>query len=254
MAFKRLSPTANYVTYGFGQVEPNHLSAQRTAEIYAQLPADKTINILENGQFVKYDYANGVVDFTGPGEWMLVYNEVKVYADRETDQDFAMIRRDYVGNVYSPLGVTKPDGTTINPLLKTIGAASEIYPDGHTETYPGADYGRNHFAIGNKYEIEQFNEPQLAVAQATAGNGIMVPRVFKTHEGDIFTTNTIKCRENSGVVTAPALGEFLQIGNDGYLASTGVTSMTGLTGMVWQVVKVYNLGDLQPAVKVMRVQ
>ena len=24
---------------GFGQVEPNHLSAQRTAQIYAQLPA-----------------------------------------------------------------------------------------------------------------------------------------------------------------------------------------------------------------------
>lgn len=261
MAFKRLSPKANFVKYGFGQVEPNHLSAQRTAEIYAQLPADKTINILENGQFVKYDYAAGVVDFTGPGEWMLVYNEVKVYEDRETDQDFAMIRRDYVGNVYSPLGVTDPTtGQTINPLLKTIGAASEIYPDGHTEGdptaegYTGADYGRNHFAIGNKYEIEQFNEPQLAVAQATAGNGIMVPRVFKTHEGDIFTTNTIKCQENKGVITAPVLGEFLQIGNDGYLASTGVTSMTGLTGMVWQVVKVYNLGDLQPAVKVMRVQ
>ena len=55
-------------------------------------------------------------------------------------------------------------------------------------------------------------------------------------------------------MTAPVLGEFLQVGNDGYLASTGVTSMTGLTGMVWQVVKVYNLSDLQPAVKVMRVQ
>ena len=257
MAFKRLSPTANYVTYGFGQVEPNHLSAQRTAEIYAQLPADKTINILENGQFVKYDYARGVVDFSGPGEWMLVYNEVKVYEDRETDQDFAMIRRDYVGNVYSPLGVTDPTtGQTINPLLKTIGAASEIYPDGHTDAGAATDFGRNHFAIGNKYEIEQFNEPQLAVAQATAGNGIMVPRVFKTHEGDIFTTNTIKCpADKDGNVTAtPVLGEFLQIGNDGYLASTGVTSMTGLTGMVWQVVKVYNLGDLQPAVKVMRVQ
>ena len=40
---------------GFGQVEPNHLSAQRTAQIYAQLPANKDIAILENGQFVKYD-------------------------------------------------------------------------------------------------------------------------------------------------------------------------------------------------------
>ena len=256
MAFKRLSPKAKFVTYGFGQVEPNHLSAQRTAEIYAQLPADKSINILENGQFVKYDYAKGVVDFTGPGEWMLVFNEVKVYADRETDQDFAMIRRDYVGNVYSPIGVTKPDGTTINPLLKTIGAASEIYPDGHTEGdptaagYTGADYGRNHFAIGNKYEIEQFNEPQIAVNQALAegANGIMVPRVFKTHEGDIFTTNTINAEPGS-----LTLGDFLQVGADGYLAFAG-KNMSGLTGMVWQVVKVYNLGDLQPAVKVMRVQ
>ena len=40
---------------GFGQVEPNHLSAQRTGQIYAQLPAKSDINILENGQFVKYN-------------------------------------------------------------------------------------------------------------------------------------------------------------------------------------------------------
>ena len=28
---------------GFGQVEPNHLSAQRTGQIYAQLIADKNV-------------------------------------------------------------------------------------------------------------------------------------------------------------------------------------------------------------------
>lgn len=82
---------------GFGQVEPNHLSAQRTAQIYAQLPAKSDISILENGQFVKYDYAEGVVDFTGDGEWMLVYNEVKLYDDfwRETYKDFALIKDHY---------------------------------------------------------------------------------------------------------------------------------------------------------------
>ena len=57
---------------GFGQVEPNHLSAQRTAQIYAQLPAKSDITILENGQFVKYDYAAGVCDFTGEGERRLL--------------------------------------------------------------------------------------------------------------------------------------------------------------------------------------
>lgn len=82
---------------GFGQVEGNHLSAQRTGQIYAQLPAKNDINLLENGQFVKYNYADGVVDFTGEGEWMLVYNEVKLYDSpwRESYKDFAMIKDNY---------------------------------------------------------------------------------------------------------------------------------------------------------------
>lgn len=40
---------AKYVEYGFGQVEPNHLSAQRTSQVYAQLPANPNIEILEQG-------------------------------------------------------------------------------------------------------------------------------------------------------------------------------------------------------------
>ena len=85
MAKTKLS-AATFVERGYGQVEPNHLSAQRTAQIYAQLPAKSDIDILENGQFVKYDYAangNGIgeVNFTGEGEWMLVYNEIKLYRD-----------------------------------------------------------------------------------------------------------------------------------------------------------------------------
>lgn len=82
---------------GYGQVEPNHLSAQRTGQIYAQLPAKNDINLLENGQFVKYNYADGVVDFEGEGEWMLVLNEVKLYDApwRESYKDFAMIKDNY---------------------------------------------------------------------------------------------------------------------------------------------------------------
>lgn len=88
---------------GFGQVEPNHLSAQRTSQIYAQLPADDSIKILENGQFVKYDYAAGKVDFIGKGEWMMVFNEVKLYDDwRESYKDFAMIKENYVDGVMVP--------------------------------------------------------------------------------------------------------------------------------------------------------
>ena len=38
---------ANIKRIGYGQVEPNHLSAQRTAQIYAQLPANKDIGMLQ---------------------------------------------------------------------------------------------------------------------------------------------------------------------------------------------------------------
>lgn len=103
---------AKYVEFGYGQVEPNHLSAQRTAQIYAQLPANKDIEILEQGQFVKYDYAandNGIgeVNFTGAGEWMMVYNEIKLYRNHpdgtlQWDCEFAMIKDDYQARIYSP--------------------------------------------------------------------------------------------------------------------------------------------------------
>ena len=87
---------------GFGQVEPNHLSAQRTGQIYAQLPAASAITTLENGQFAKYDYATGEVNYTGAGEWMLVFNEVKLYGSKETYKDFALQKTDYIDGVMTP--------------------------------------------------------------------------------------------------------------------------------------------------------
>lgn len=89
----------------FGQVEPNHLSAQRTGQIYAQLPAAIT---LENGMFAKYDYEAGKVNLTGDGEWLLVYNEVKVYDNKESYNDFVMpaggvprLFKTNVGDIYT---------------------------------------------------------------------------------------------------------------------------------------------------------
>ncbi len=89
---------------GFGQVEPNHLSAQRNGQVYGQLPCSKDITILENGQFVKYDYANSEVNFTGDGEWMLVMNEVKLYDDfwRESYKDFALQTTNFDKGVMVP--------------------------------------------------------------------------------------------------------------------------------------------------------
>ena len=108
---------ATFVKLGYGQIEPNHLSARRNGKIYAQLPADKTIDVLENGQFVKYDYAKGVVNFTGEGPWMLVFNEPKVYGSRETNADFAMKREDYAAYVYNAANDAMPEGTVMVPRV-----------------------------------------------------------------------------------------------------------------------------------------
>lgn len=116
MAKTKLSQAA-FVKLGYGQIEANHLSARRNGKIYAQLPADKTIKVLENGQFVKYNYAEGVVKFTGEGPWMLVFNEPKVYESRETNADFAMKREDYTAYVYNAANDAMPEGTVMVPRV-----------------------------------------------------------------------------------------------------------------------------------------
>lgn len=117
---------------GFGIVEPNHLSAQRTYQIYAQLPAHvknatltaDSITQLENGQFAKYDYANGEVNFTGEGEWMLVFNEVKIYdVPRESRKDFALQTKDFTDGVMTPrLFKTNVGDIFTTNCLKTAGS------------------------------------------------------------------------------------------------------------------------------------
>ena len=208
--------TAKFVKVGYGQVEPNHLSAQRTAQIYAQLPAAADIDVLENGQFVKYNYKDGVVDYAGAGEWMLVFNEVKVYRDHEADCDFAMKKEDYVARVYSPIG--------------------DITGEANARNYEGVVNAYEHdiTSTTNPFVIEQ-----RGVDKKMPEGTTMVPRVFKTNVGDIFTTNTID-EETLEV------GDVLTPNAKGYLAK-------GEGDMQWQVVKVYTLADRQPAVKIMRI-
>ena len=88
---------------GYGQVEPNHLSAQRTGQIYAQTPAAAAIEVLENGSFLKMDSEKGTVGVTGNGEWMLVYNEVKLYDNaKQGYKDFAIKKSETLGTVITP--------------------------------------------------------------------------------------------------------------------------------------------------------
>lgn len=215
---------ATFVQYGYGQVEPNHLSAPRNGQVYAQLPADATIDLLENGQFVKYDYAKGVCDFSAEatsGPWMMVFNEVKIYRDRETDADFAMIKNNYNARVYSPLGQSTSD---LNTVVDYTGEATREDSD---VAYV-ANYGT-------------FTYPAM-MPEGTK----MVPRVFYISPGDIWTTNTIKA--DAGTLS---VGAELKIDTDGYL--TAGSGAGGDLDPKFVVVKVYTMPDLQPGVKVQRV-
>ena len=315
---------AQYVEFGYGQVEPNHLSAQRTGQIYAQLPADPAIELLEQGQFVKYNYAAngndiGLVDFSGEGEWMLVYNEIKLYRNhpdgsKQWDCEFAMLKDDYQARIYSPydyeqaeleykdwhrLNGTDANGqssmtvnqyvtldiegqsVTINgkryPVTATTITDSEaqgtegedgyvpaVTHDALTFTYEGTEYELDETGtsktqvpvvyafddvtkdVEDIYEWGFTNDPwrrlgiykEKRMPQGTA----MVPRVFKTNVGDIFTTNTIAEEELAiGDIVAPRAA-------DGILCKDGDTE-----AMKWQVVKLYTMPDGQKGVKLMRI-
>lgn len=79
----------------YGVVEPNHISAPRSGKVYAQLPAADGIDVLENGMYVDYAYADGVVKFAANAKYM-VFNEEKLWDERkQSHADYAMKKEDY---------------------------------------------------------------------------------------------------------------------------------------------------------------
>jgi hypothetical protein len=210
MAFKRV---------GYGQVEPNQLSAQKTGQIYASLPLDTEVKVLQNGEFMFYDYATEKVtadDSTGVAEPMLVFNEIKLYEPfwRRSYKDFAMIR---VGDNYvtSDLAVNGPVEGRYGDGAETTGINAN---PGHTE-YP--------------YRMD----------------GI-APRLFKTNIGDIFTTNMVKTGDD---VTYAVGDKLVPVKNADSKTLVLEANNAATDGMIWVVVKVYTMPDGQDAVKLQRV-
>lgn len=246
MAKTRLSEKATYVTRGYGQVEPNHLSAQKTGQIYAQLPAASTISLLENGQFATYNYAaadGGAVDFSGAGEWMMVFNEIKLYRDFESDCDFAMKKEDYIARVYSPI-----DGTQALTEWQArfygenagVDEDSNPIPNPERVTTPADPYEVD--STADPFHVTpDYNKPKLMPTGTR-----MVPRLFKINVGDIWTTNTIKAEPGS-----LSVGQLLTPDVDGYLK---VGQGADALHPTMQIVKVYTMPDMQPGVKVMRIK
>lgn len=206
---------ADFTRNGYGQVEPNQLSAQKTGQIYASLPLDGAVKVLQNGEFMYYDYVSGTVsatDSTGVAEPMLVFNEIKLYEPfwRTSYKDFAMIR---VGDNYV-----------------TSKLATEGYGDGAETIGVNANPAHTEYP----YRME----------------GI-APRLFKTNIGDIYTTNMVKI----GTGIEYAVGDKLvPVVNNTSKTLVLEKNNSATTGMIWVVVKVYTMPDGQPGLKIQRVQ
>ena len=155
---------------GFGQVEPNHLSAQTNGQIYAQLPASTAINILENGQFLKYDYVNGECNLSGEGEWMLVMNEIKLYDQRKQGlKDYAMMSTNFmegeivprllktsVGDIYTTntFGANTSDSSTVAGLNLSVGNKLKVNPaTGYLTTASTSDTGVMLWQVVKEYTM-----------------------------------------------------------------------------------------------------
>ena len=271
---KHITSQATYPEVGFGQVEPNHLSAQYTGQIYAQLPADPSIEVLEQGQFVKYDYAKGLVNFEGAGEWMLVYNEIKLYRDFQRDCEFAMLKGNYQARVYSPLdgeynqemygptrflqGVREQYNNETGEFEKLAGEL--VYDEENKKwiqadaEHPAPDYSVASKVYDYYEEMTDVNAPGLDEVskrlfmkirdykeKMMPAGTTMVPRVFKTNVGDIYTTNMINADR-----------ETLKVGDVLTPGATGILEVAD-GDMKWQVVKVYTMPDHQKGVKLMRI-
>lgn len=227
MAFTRI---------GYGQVEPNQLSAQKTGQIYASLPLDTAVDVLQNGEFMYYDYQTGKVsatDSTGVAEPMLVFNEIKLYEPfwRTSYKDFAMIRVNHTDPTTGT--VTKGENYVTSNL------ATQGYGDGadnvgvvpSTTNPPSAANTTGHTEY--PYHMDGF-----------------APRLFKTNIGDIMTTNMVK----TGSSVTYAVGDkLIPVKNTTTNTLQLEKDNTATTGMIWVVVKVYTMPDGQDGLKLQRV-
>ena len=287
---------AGYVEFGYGQVEPNHLSAQKTGQIYAQLPANKNINVLEQGQFVKYDYAangNGIgeVNFTGEGEWMLVYNEIKLYRNhpdgsKQWDCEFAMLKDDYQARIYSPYDwehteVEYHNGMYLNGVDEkgnksmTVTHNVELNADGKTVTIAGDvyDVAENKFTYNGKeyslvdgkvdvpvvYAYDDVTKDVEDIYEMGFTNDpwkkLGIAREKKMPAGTSMIPRVFKTNVGDIMTTNTIFDKTVAVGDKlAPRAEDGILAKTeNAEGMVWQVVKVYTMPDGQKGAKVMRI-
>ena len=155
-----------------------------------------------------------------------------------------MVKDNYQARIYSPYDWDQPEADKQAVFLNgkddqgntsiTLGSNTYAFDDvtGPVDPYE-IHYNEDPMHFLGRYKVRKMPEGTT-----------MVPRVFKTNVGDIFTTNTINADAEE-----LTLGATLAPGED-----DGILAPADDGDMLWQVVRVYTLPDNQPAVKIMRIK
>lgn len=163
---------------GYGQVERQHMAAPHNGQIYAQLPAldanGNAITQLENGQFLKYDYAHGKATTSGDIEWFLVYNEEKLYDERrQNHKDFAMKASDMSDGIIYPrlLRTFVGDIFTTNTFRTEATGSGDSAVPAATVSGPDQEITIPDFQEGNYVVID--NDGWLVKSNSKPATGIV---------------------------------------------------------------------------------
>jgi hypothetical protein len=270
---------------GFGQVEPNHLSSQRTGQIYAQLPVEQatlasiaTPGIIQNGMFLDYDYAKQSVVAPlivgGSALTMLVMNEIRTYADFLTPKDYAQIATGTTAGIglsnEAPANfgratlesIGRATGGVVTFKVTSTGVVSTgsvVSFSSLTGTFAGLN--KTYTVVTNAGLTSTAIDPITTFIDATttatqtilvygaggtASFNTVYPRLFKIEAGDIITTNLVS--STNGAISDFVVGDTLCPGTDGVLAKV-TASTTGSQAIQFRVAAISTTPDLQVGLK-----
>jgi hypothetical protein len=163
--------TANADAGKKGVVEPNHLSAPRNGQVYAQYEAVSTITELENGMYVKYDAVDGNLnmDNATDGPWYMVFNEEKLYDERkQSHRDYSMKAADFTDGKLVPriFAVQPGDIYTTNTLADAASYAvgAKLYPNAQGLLSSTVPTGKTAFAeVIKEYTLPDAVTPAVKI-------------------------------------------------------------------------------------------
>lgn len=154
-----------------GVVEPNHLSAPRNGQVYAQYEAADSITELENGMFVKYDSEDGNLNMENAtvGPWYMVFNEEKLYDERkQSHRDYSMKTAEFTDGKLVPriFAVQPGDIYTTNTVadVASLAVGAKLYPNANGLLSTTVPTGKTAFAeVIKEYTLPDAVTPAVKI-------------------------------------------------------------------------------------------